>query len=67
MDFIFEWDEVKARHNARKHRVTFEEAVSVFSDPYLVTFPDDEHSSVEERFISIGQSESWTDLIGGPY
>jgi uncharacterized protein len=57
MDFHFEWDEVKARHNVRRHRVTFEEAVSVFSDPYLVTFPDDEHSAVEERFISIGQSD----------
>jgi uncharacterized protein len=57
MDFVFEWDEVKARQNARRHRVTFEEAVSIFSDPYLVTFPDDEHSDIEDRFISIGQSD----------
>ena len=57
MDFIFEWDEVKAQDNARKHRVTFIEAVSVFSDPYLVTFSDDDHSNVEERYISIGRSE----------
>ena len=57
MDFRFEWDEVKARYNLRRHRVAFEEAVSVFSDPYLVTFPDDEHSAIEERFISIGLSE----------
>lgn len=57
MEFAFEWDEVKARQNARKHHVTFEEAISVFSDPFLVTFPDDEHSEVEERFISIGQSD----------
>jgi len=57
MDFIFEWDEVKAQDNARKHRVIFIEAVSVFSDPYLVTFSDDDHSNVEERYISIGRSE----------
>ena len=57
MDFVFEWDEVKARKNARKHKVTFEEAVSIFSDPYLVTFPDEEHSDIEERFISLGQSD----------
>ena len=57
MGFVFEWDQVKARTNARKHKVTFEEAVSVFSDPLLVTFPDEEHSDVEERFISIGRSE----------
>jgi hypothetical protein len=57
MGFSFEWDEVKAQHNAHKHRVTFEEAVSIFSDPYLVTFLDDDHSDVEERLISIGQSD----------
>lgn len=44
MDFGFEWDQNKARENAHKHDVTFEEAVSVFVDPFLLTFPDDEHS-----------------------
>lgn len=57
MDFLFEWDEAKARENARKHKVTFEEAVSVFTDPFLLTFPDDKHSDSEDRFISIGRSE----------
>jgi uncharacterized DUF497 family protein len=57
MDFLFEWDEVKARENARKHKVTFEEAVSVFTDPFLLTFPDEKHSETEDRFISIGRSE----------
>jgi uncharacterized DUF497 family protein len=57
MDFVFEWDEVKAQHNARRHRITFEEAVSIFSDPYLVTFSDEGHSDVEDRFISIGRSD----------
>ena len=57
MDFLFEWDEAKARANARKHKVTFEEAVSVFTDPLLVTFPDEEHSEIEERSMSIGRSD----------
>ncbi len=57
MNFVFAWNEAKARINARKHRVTFEETVSVFSDPYLLTFADLEHSDVEERLISIGRSE----------
>ena len=57
MTFIFEWHEAKARLNAQKHRVTFEEAVTVFSDPGLLTFPDRLHSASEERFISIGRSE----------
>jgi uncharacterized DUF497 family protein len=32
MDLIFEWDYNKARQNARKHGVTFEEARTVFQD-----------------------------------
>ena len=57
MTFTFEWNETKARLNAQKHRVTFDEAVTVFSDPGLLTFPDRLHSASEERFISIGRSE----------
>lgn len=57
MDLGFEWDAAKARANAWKHHVTFEEAVSVFTDPLLVTFPDTEHSELEERLISIGWSD----------
>lgn len=30
----FEWDESKARSNAEKHGVTFEEAAEVFFDPF---------------------------------
>jgi uncharacterized DUF497 family protein len=55
--FKFEWNEVKARDNARKHNVTFEEGSSVFHDLLLVTFPDDEHSITEDQFISLGRSE----------
>jgi hypothetical protein len=29
----FEWDEAKARVNLQKHRVAFEEAVTVFANP----------------------------------
>ncbi len=52
----FEWDEVKALENLRKHRISFEEAKTVFSDPLLLTFPDFEHSLGEDRTISIGVS-----------
>ncbi|NWG19048.1 MAG: BrnT family toxin [Chloroflexi bacterium] len=57
MSLIFEWDDRKAKTNARKHGVTFAEAATIFSDPYLITFGDEEHSESEDRFISIGQSE----------
>jgi uncharacterized DUF497 family protein len=40
MLLIFEWDAEKAGKNRSKHRVGFEEAKTVFNDPFLVTFPD---------------------------
>ena len=30
----FEWDDVKANTNERKHGVRFDDAMLVFSDPY---------------------------------
>lgn len=52
--YQFEWDEVKAAANERKHEVTFELASSVFYDPNLLTFADLEHSEMEERWFSVG-------------
>src|SRR5215211_226810 len=57
MKTIFEWDETKARINFEKHRISFDEASTIFLDPFLITFVDDFHSNQEERFISIGLSE----------
>jgi len=51
-----EWDPVKARTNLKKHRVSFEEAATVFHDPLSATIPDPLHSETEERFVIIGQS-----------
>ena len=56
MRLIFEWDEQKSYKNERKHRIGFEEAKTVFSDPLLVTFPDRYHSEEEQRLISVGAS-----------
>jgi hypothetical protein len=52
----YEWDPAKAAANARKHRVSFEEAASVFLDPEALTFLDPDHSEDEERAITIGRS-----------
>ena len=57
MKTIFEWDEAKARINLEKHKISFDEASTLFLDPFLITFADDFHSDKEERFISIGLSE----------
>jgi uncharacterized DUF497 family protein len=56
MKTVFEWDEIKARTNFEKHRISFEEASTIFADPFLITFVDDFHSKKEERFISLGLS-----------
>lgn len=50
-----EWDEGKAATHARKHRITFEEAVTALMDPGGVTFFDDTTTN-EDREITIGNS-----------
>ena len=50
----FEWDPDKANANVRTHGVRFEEATSVFDDPYAITIADDESDPMEERFVSTG-------------
>ena len=52
----FEWNQRKAAFNEPKHRVSCEEAVTVFSDPLARIFDDPDHSSVEAREIIIGHS-----------
>jgi uncharacterized DUF497 family protein len=52
----FEWDSEKAKKNIRRHDVSFDEASSVFDDPMFITVIDEEHSSDEERYITIGIS-----------
>ncbi len=52
----FEWDENKNKLNIEKHKVSFEQAISVFCDDSAVVFQDIEHSNNEDRFIIIGKS-----------
>jgi uncharacterized DUF497 family protein len=56
MKLGFEWDEEKAKTNFNKHRVGFDEATTVFSDPFSVTIHDPDHSVDERRYIDIGRS-----------
>jgi hypothetical protein len=57
MPIFFEWNEEKASYNKKKHKVSFEEASTVFKDPLSLTIPDPLHSEDENRMIIIGQSE----------
>ncbi|MCY4508808.1 MAG: BrnT family toxin [Acidobacteria bacterium] len=53
----FEWDPHKERRNRARHRVSFEEASSVFGDPFALTADDPDHSSEEARFLTTGYSD----------
>ena len=54
LEMKFGWDASKARNNAAKQGVTFEEAASVFSDP-LVRY-ELENRNGEERILATGMS-----------
>ena len=56
-EVIFEWDSVKADLNYAKHKVTFEEAKTVFYDENAVLIADPDHSNIDEdRFVMLGLS-----------
>jgi len=63
MNFTFEWDEEKANSNLKKHKISFEEGITIFNDPFLLTFHDLEHSEFQERYINIGTSVNGRILI----
>ena len=54
---IKRWDATKAKSNAKKHGVTFGEALTTFADPLALTYRDEEHSLDEERFLTVGRSK----------
>jgi uncharacterized DUF497 family protein len=56
MRFEFDWDPAKAESNRRKHGVSFEDAMGVFSDPLALSVLDDESGQGEERWVTIGRN-----------
>ena len=52
----FEADPVKAAQNLKKHKVSFEEAASIFGDAMAYTFVDPDHSIGESRWLTFGMS-----------
>lgn len=63
MQFNFEWDPDKAKLNRQKHKVSFELAATIFSDPTSLTIYDEEHSESEDRWITIGISQNGNLLV----
>jgi len=60
---IFEWDEEKAKKNFVKHKVTFEEAQTVFYDENALLLADEKHSDDEDRFVLMGMSSMMNTLL----
>ena len=56
MSLQFEWDKKKAISNLKDHKVSFDEASTVFDDPLAYIFDDEDHSIDEQREIIIGNS-----------
>lgn len=52
----FSWDLEKAKENLRKHKVSFEEAATIFRGHPLLVIYDPDHSIEEDRFIAFGIS-----------
>ena len=59
----FVWDRTKAESNRKKHKIAFEEAQTVFSDPNARMIFDPEHSGDEDRFILLGLSSGLRLLV----
>ena len=58
----FEWDPNKNKANILKHRISFEDAQTVFDDENAKYLYDDAHSSEEERFHIIGEDAHFREL-----
>jgi len=63
LHYIFEWDPIKAKANLRKHRISFDRAAEIFLDPLAISIFDEEHSEVEERWVSLGLDRGGTVLV----
>ena len=48
------WDETKNHANQKKHGLSFQEARALLDGTDCLEIFDEEHSQVEDRFISIG-------------
>jgi len=60
----FEWNDAKNAENKRRHRVSFEEAQTVFYDERALLIEDeDENEDNEERFLLLGLSATLRVLV----
>ncbi len=53
----------EGRRNRRKHGVSFEQAATVLRDPLALSLYDDEHSEIEERWLTLGEDKNGVLLV----
>lgn len=63
MRIDFDWDPAKAASNLAKHGVSFREAMTVFTDPFIHSMLDPDHGADEERWVSLGESSTGNLLV----
>ena len=57
------WDEKKNQLNIKDHKISFQEAETVFYDPNAKIIHDPDHSIEEDRYIILGISKLMKLLI----
>ena len=62
MERIFEWDDKKAEINLKKHKVSFQQASKVFSDPFALS-RQDRNVDGEDRWQTMGMVEGCVLLL----
>lgn len=63
MNYNFEWDPNKAKTNLTKHKISFEDATTIFKDENAISIFDESHSFSEDRWITIGFDEKTRTLV----
>lgn len=56
MRFALRGTSEKNRQNQKKHRVSFEEAETVFYDDWAILLEDEDPEELEDRFVMLGLS-----------
>ena len=63
MNYNFEWDPTKAKKNLSKHKISFEDASSIFKDKNSISVFDERRSEDEERWATIGLDTKTRTLV----
>jgi uncharacterized DUF497 family protein len=50
----FDWDPAKEAENVRQHGVNFNDAIVALRDRFAIEWFDEDHSSEEPRFVTVG-------------